>query len=350
MIDPQQHKEEPYMEQTLGKRIMQCRKALGLTQDQLAERLGVTAQAVSKWENDQSCPDITSLPKLAEIFGTTVDALLGREPVHQAEVISNIPETSEDRDYENGSLEFKWNAGRRSGLSLACFVLLVGILSLANALLSWEVGFWDLTWPSALLVFGFFGLIRKFSFFNLGCTLFGGYFLLSNLNIWHLPGEKNILLPAILLLLGISLLVDALRRPKKDRFRVIHNGKHIGSDKEAKSEYRVDGQRFECSQAFGDSRRAVSLTPLAGGEIHCSFSDFTVDFTGCQEVAQGCQLDAHCAFGSLTLLIPRQFRVEPDSSTAFASLEFSGQPDPEPAGTIYLDASISFGSIEVHYV
>ena len=50
------------MEQTLGKRIEENRKKLGLTQDQLAEKLGVTAQAVSKWENDQSCPDITMLP------------------------------------------------------------------------------------------------------------------------------------------------------------------------------------------------------------------------------------------------------------------------------------------------
>ena len=64
------------MEQTLGKRIVHHRKRLGLTQDQLAEKLGVTAQAVSKWENDQSCPDIATLPKLAQIFGITVDELL----------------------------------------------------------------------------------------------------------------------------------------------------------------------------------------------------------------------------------------------------------------------------------
>lgn len=68
------------MEETLGKRIVQNRKRLSLTQDQPAERLGVTAQAVSKWENNQSCPDITLLPRLAESFGTTTDALLGIEP------------------------------------------------------------------------------------------------------------------------------------------------------------------------------------------------------------------------------------------------------------------------------
>ena len=55
------------MEQTIGKRIMTLRKSRGMTQDQLAEQVGVTAQAVSKWENDISCPDINLLPRLAEI-------------------------------------------------------------------------------------------------------------------------------------------------------------------------------------------------------------------------------------------------------------------------------------------
>lgn len=64
------------MEQTMGKRIAANRKRLGLTQEQMAEKLGVTAQAVSKWENDQTCPDISLLPALAEILETSVDALL----------------------------------------------------------------------------------------------------------------------------------------------------------------------------------------------------------------------------------------------------------------------------------
>ena len=56
------------MEQTLGKRIMENRKRLGMTQDQLAEKLGITAQAVSKWENDLSCPDISMLPNLSRFL------------------------------------------------------------------------------------------------------------------------------------------------------------------------------------------------------------------------------------------------------------------------------------------
>lgn len=61
---------------TLGERIAQLRKEKGLKQDELAEMLGITPQAVSKWENDQTCPDISLLPKLAEILGVMVDELL----------------------------------------------------------------------------------------------------------------------------------------------------------------------------------------------------------------------------------------------------------------------------------
>lgn len=64
------------MEQTLGMRIATLRKRKAMTQEDLAEKMGVSSQAVSKWENDISCPDIQSLPKLARILGTTVDELL----------------------------------------------------------------------------------------------------------------------------------------------------------------------------------------------------------------------------------------------------------------------------------
>ena len=60
--------------------IVRYRKNLGLTQEALAQRLGVTNQAVSKWEAGQSCPDIALLPALADIFGITLDQLFGREP------------------------------------------------------------------------------------------------------------------------------------------------------------------------------------------------------------------------------------------------------------------------------
>lgn len=64
------------MNTTLGKRIAALRRERELKQDELAEKLGVSPQAVSKWENDQTCPDISLLPLLAEILGVSVDELL----------------------------------------------------------------------------------------------------------------------------------------------------------------------------------------------------------------------------------------------------------------------------------
>jgi len=62
--------------QTLGMMISSLRKEKGMTQLDLAERMGVTDKAVSKWERDLSFPDINSIPKLAEIFEVSVDELM----------------------------------------------------------------------------------------------------------------------------------------------------------------------------------------------------------------------------------------------------------------------------------
>ena len=61
----------------LSKRIYESRKALKLTQEELAKKLSITPQSVSRWENGQSRPDIDMLPRLAAFFGTTIDALFG---------------------------------------------------------------------------------------------------------------------------------------------------------------------------------------------------------------------------------------------------------------------------------
>lgn len=63
----------------LGQTISGCRKERAMTQEQLAQALGITAQAVSKWETGQSYPDIQFLPLLADLFEVSLDELLGRE-------------------------------------------------------------------------------------------------------------------------------------------------------------------------------------------------------------------------------------------------------------------------------
>ena len=79
------------MEMTLGKRIAALRREKGLKQDDLAQMLEVSPQAVSKWENDQTCPDISLLPGLARILGISVDELLsGKQELEP--LVTLVPE------------------------------------------------------------------------------------------------------------------------------------------------------------------------------------------------------------------------------------------------------------------
>ena len=64
---------------SIGERITELRTRKNLSQGELASALSVSRQAISKWENDLSCPDITLLPQLARLFGVTTDELLGNQ-------------------------------------------------------------------------------------------------------------------------------------------------------------------------------------------------------------------------------------------------------------------------------
>ena len=79
---------------TIGDNIATRRAKLGMTQEQLAEKMNVTAQAVSKWERDLSYPDVDTISKLASLFGCSIDALVsGASPVLQ----KDNPESIERR-------------------------------------------------------------------------------------------------------------------------------------------------------------------------------------------------------------------------------------------------------------
>lgn len=71
----------------LGNRIRELRMEKNVTQEDMAAELGVTAAAVSKWENNYTLPDIIMLNALADYFSVTTDSLLGRNPLHRYAVI-----------------------------------------------------------------------------------------------------------------------------------------------------------------------------------------------------------------------------------------------------------------------
>ena len=330
---------------TLGDRIKFHRKRLGMTQEQLAERMRVSAQAVSKWENNQSCPDISILPELAGVFGISVDELLGRGAAREAEIVE--PEEEHDSHY---TWNWKYEA-KRGGILFALWILTVGVLLLLrNVVPGMDISWWTILWTTALIYIGISGLIGHFSLFCLIMSCGGLYFLLSEYKVITLNLGWELVLPAILILWGVSLLIDVFfgNKPWKRKKEAVSK---IRSDKKHRCEFSCDGGVLRCAMSFGEDRVPVVTPLLKEGAIESSFGDFTVDFSACEAVAAYCEVRAENSFGSLKLLIPDRFRVEMEHDASFAGApEIKGTPAAVTQGTIHLKADVSFGSLQIRYI
>ena len=325
--------------QTLGERIKYHRKRLGLTQEQLAERMGVSAQAVSKWENNISCPDISILPELADLFGITVDELLGKEEkVHEAVV--------EEPEKSDKNFEFHYYGGKKYGIWFAAYIITIGILILVNSVCSLDVSWWTVVWTTGLLFIGAAGLFPKFSIFCLILALCGLYFLVDAYEILPFDLGWDIVLPVCVVLWGIGLLVDNLRRKKRRKVK-----SHSESGRKTHREYTCDDGWVRTDMSFGNFRTAVVTDCLKGGSVEANFGEFTVDFSACRAVAPQCRLNVENNFGSLTLLIPEKFSAEVQGEGNFAAdAKITGQPCAEPEGIIHIDLENNFGAVELKYI
>ncbi len=110
---------------SLGSRIGEYRRSRGHTQEQLAQEMGVSSQAVSKWENDISCPDISLLPQLSDFLGISIDMLIrGREPD-----VVKMQEPGSKPDFDRMALRLKVNTadGDVVRLNLPLPLLRVGL-------------------------------------------------------------------------------------------------------------------------------------------------------------------------------------------------------------------------------
>ena len=91
-----------HMELNIAATIRTLRKEKGITQEEFANDIGVTAQAVSKWERSEGYPDITLLPDMAAYFGVTLDTLCGIDEQKRRREIDAILQATSDASYEDG--------------------------------------------------------------------------------------------------------------------------------------------------------------------------------------------------------------------------------------------------------
>lgn len=336
--------------QTLGKRIATLRKAQGLTQEQLAEKVGVSAQAVSNWENDMTCPDITTIPLLADIFGVTTDELLGVKPVEPHIVILDKEENKKE-----DKAPWHWEAhieGKWSGIACCITVILICtflILRYTNP--TWfrldDFGNWSYIWP--ILIFGLgLSVVTKHWIAGPVLMAFGVYeflYFLLPASIGLPTIEWYIILLAIAILVMFSIIFGKVF--KKWQWKRYQGGHY--SNKAPTVEYSDDNDYIKTSMSFGGNSIVYPNEMLRGAEIETNFGDYTFDLTGVKTFKENCLMHVDVNFGNVVILLPRTVRMTKKSDTAFASFSIKGEPLPDATQSVIVDGDVNFGNLEVRY-
>ncbi len=354
--------------ETLGKRIAALRKEKGLTQEQLAEKVGVSAQAVSKWENDISCPDITLLPLLADLFDVSVDELLGVKPVEPHVIILDKDETPDDDKKGKGSFTWEWNKHRDNakwttiafciGAILICMFFILHSIPgmelfpyIENSELTLKG--WNYVWPLMVFTAGLMGLRSNIPI-SVTLMAFGGYEFVRRVllgyqvaNLPTVPWYVIVLIFAVIALLSV-IFGNLFVRFRKHQV-VTKTGIHNHS-RSSKMEYYDDNDYLKADMSFGNSTVYYDRDTLIGGDIDSSFGDYTVDLTRVVTFAQNCLLKVDASFGNITILLPRSVQMVKSSDTSFAAFTVTGDPNPDATQTIIIRADVSFGSVQVKYL
>ena len=330
--------------ETMGKRISDLRKGKGMTQEQLAQLLGVTPQAVSKWENDLSCPDISILPQLAEALGVTTDELLGRTPLR----ISEGSDKCNGKGRAHVSVRLRLNQAEK--IIFALLLMGIGLIFLLNAFHVIELGegvtFGSVLWPFLVACMGVMACRSELNPISIGLFLFGVYMLLFNLGI--IPAQYKLTWamawPVALILIGVTILLHFLlpKRKKEGGIFEVEKSDPVFDCTDESGFIRIDS-------AFTSQTKCVETgAPFTGAKIDSSFGSLVLDLSQA-EIQNGALIDADVSFGSLTVRLPAFVGANAACKTAFGGYDCPpGNPDAEIK--VSLNGDVSFGKIEVEYV
>lgn len=184
------------MDKEMANRFTELRKQQGLSQEQLAEKLGVSRQAVSKWERAEASPDIENLSALARLYGITIDELINGPqqpfPENDSEAYADKRENSEQPNEPDPS-EISENKGSSGitfllhGFPFAMIVLMVYFLT------GFLLDAWYINWVLFLLIPCWYGLVtairtRRPALFPYPVLIAAVYLVLGFWrDLWH-PG------------------------------------------------------------------------------------------------------------------------------------------------------------------
>jgi transcriptional regulator with XRE-family HTH domain/predicted membrane protein len=340
--------------QTLGKRIAALRKEKGMTQEQLAEKVGVSAQAVSKWENDASCPDITLLPLLGDILGVSVDELRGVKPIEPHVIIIDKDESAPARSSGSKKFHWEWDAGKWPtiavciGLILVCLVFLLrGFTPLFPDYESKEItlGAWSYIWPLLVFTFGLIS-VRSGVLFGSALMAVGGYEFVRRMLIPRGTSLPGVPWYVIVLVIAIALLVRTIVREIRP-----HGGRNatVRFDRSPVMNVLQENDFLEAELGFGSGTIVYDSERFTGGTVEMNFGEYVIDLTNVKTFTQNCVLKVDQSFGRLTVIVPKSVRIVKSADMKFASNSASGEPDPNAAQTLIMESDVNFGALQIEY-
>ncbi len=336
--------------ETLGKRIAMLRKEKGLTQEQLAEKVGVSAQAVSKWENDASCPDITLLPLLADILGVTVDELLGVKPIEPHVIILDKDETPNDDKKTRRHFTWEWNKHKKTArwgtISFCIGAILVCLFFLLHSMVGMfpysplenypdvTLKGWNYVWPILVFTLGLSSVLEHPVFGGV-LMAFGGYETVRRILLgYQVSNLPPVPWYVVLLVLAIVTLVMILIGKKHIICKVKKNCDN--EDRTPQLEVTQEDNYLDAEMSFGSGVITYDGDTLRGGSIDMNFGDYKIDLRKVRTFTDNCLLEIDQNFGSLTVFLPSNVRLVKSSDTSFGSFATYGEPSPDATQSLII--------------
>lgn len=153
---------------TLGERLLKYRTEAKMSQDVLAEKLGVTRQTISKWETDQSTPEFNKILPLCELYGITTDELIKGEVTQFQEKKENVKQEQQLAEEEE-IYQIKRNKKKAIIISISVFLYSISTFSFPYVITTLEydpnqavammMGMWTIA--TVLLIYFFISYPKK---------------------------------------------------------------------------------------------------------------------------------------------------------------------------------------------
>ncbi len=180
--------------EVLGKKLYELRKRNGLSQEELAERLGVSRQAVSKWECGESLPDTDNLITIAKMYAISLDELVGNTNTVNRDTVEDSSE--EERPYEENEAEIddEEPAGKKSVIIRVLYSLPYPVLvSVMFLIWGFMWGGFYISWTLFITVPIYYSLVECIKTKRIGCFAYPVFatfvylFIGMEWGLWH-PG------------------------------------------------------------------------------------------------------------------------------------------------------------------